>query len=91
MALLFAAELQAVGHFEVMLVIRLAHVGEQAAAMADQFEQTPSAGFIVFVRAQVFGQLTDAAGKDRDLHFGRAGVLIVAMKILYGLGFHFLL
>jgi hypothetical protein len=48
----------------------LAQVGEQSAALSDQFEQTTAAGLILLVVAQVLGQLGDAVGQDGDLNLG---------------------
>ncbi len=58
--------------------------------MPNQFEQSTSAGFIVFVGAQMLRQLLDAACDDCDLHFGRAGIGLVAMIIRDQFGFYFL-
>jgi hypothetical protein len=87
---LLAAQVQAVGYFDVTRIARLTQISQQSAALANQLEQTAAARFIVFVRAQVLGQLGDAVGQNGDLNFGRTGVGIMTMKILDRLGLDFL-
>jgi len=45
-------------------------VGQQAAAAADQLEQTATRGMIVLVLTQVLNNLVDALGQQGDLHLG---------------------
>src|SRR5690348_576974 len=54
---------------------------EQMVALADHLQQPATRGVILLVRAEVLGQLVDARGQDRDLHFRRTGVFIVNLVI----------
>jgi hypothetical protein len=47
----------------------LPQVSQQPASLADHLEKTPTAGFIVLVRAQMLGQLKNAGGQNRHLDF----------------------
>ena len=87
---LFAAQFQLLGQRQVALVIIPAQVGQQSAALANHLKQTPAAGLIVLVCAQVLGQLEDAAGQDGHLDFRRTGIGLVAVVIGNDLGFYFL-
>ena len=52
-------------------------------ATAGSHLQKPAARVEIFtVRAQVLGQMIDASGQERDLDFGRAGILIVSLIFL---------
>jgi len=49
-------------------------------ATAGRHLQKPAARVeILAVRAQVLGQVIDASGQERDLDFGRAGILLVGL------------
>ncbi len=69
MVLLFAAEVQAIGNAEVALVVALAQVREQTAALSDQLEKSTAAGLILLVVPQMLGELLNAVGQDGDLNF----------------------
>src|SRR4051812_35072348 len=47
----------------------LLQVVQQAAALADQLEQTPARVVILRVVLEVLGQVVDALGQERDLDF----------------------
>ena len=58
----------------VALVIFLADVIQQGAALVDH-HQEPAAGMIVLrVRLEVGGEIVDSLGEDRDLDLGGSGV-----------------
>ena len=58
-------------------------------ATAGSHLQKPTARVKVFtVRAQVLGQMIDPSGQERDLDFGRAGILIVSFVFLDDFGFN---
>src|SRR3712207_1671828 len=56
--------------------VGLGQVVEQPATTTDQQEQPPPAVVVVLVLLEVLGQVADPAGQHRDLHLGRAGVLV---------------
>ena len=67
---LFVAQAQTFGNCQVALVIHLAKVGQQPAALPDEFEKSTPTGLVLFVGAQVICQLLDAPRQDGDLDFG---------------------
>ena len=67
---LLVAKAQALGDCQIPLVIHLAKVGQQSAALSNEFEKSTPAGLVFFIGAQVIGQLLDAPRQDGDLDFG---------------------
>src|ERR1051325_10161079 len=62
----------------VALEVTLLQVLQEAATPADELEQA-SARMVVFrVSSEMLGELVDASREERDLHVGRAGVLLAA-------------
>lgn len=51
-----------------------AQIGQQAAALADHHQQSAARVQVVLMYFEMFGQLIDARGEQRDLHFGRTGI-----------------
>jgi hypothetical protein len=90
-AQLFVAQVQALSDAQITLVVYFAQVGQHSSALTYELEQTTPTGLIFFVCTKMIGQLLDAAGKNCDLHFGRAGISIVAMKVGDELGLNFFL
>ena len=62
---------------------RPAQVIEQAPALRHHLEEAAARGMIFGVALQVFGQLRDPAGEERDLHIRAAGVLFVELELLH--------
>ena len=58
-------------------------VCEQAAACADHFQKALAGMMVLAVNLKVFGQLVDALGQKRHLHFRRTGVSVVNFDFLY--------
>lgn len=50
---------------------------EKTAALADHHQKTAAGTVILLVALQMFGEVVDAMGKQRDLHVSRAGVFLV--------------
>ena len=42
---------------------------------------------VLLMRLEVFGELGDATGKQGNLHFGRAGILVVGSVFANNFGF----
>src|SRR4051812_3353993 len=57
-------------------VLRL-EVVEEAAALPDQFQEPPPRMVVLLVRLEVFREVEDPFGEQRDLHLGGAGIAIV--------------
>ena len=57
----------------------LLEVIEKFATAAGHLEKTTARVEVFAVRSQVLGQMIDPGGEQRDLNFGRAGVLIVSL------------
>ena len=60
---------------------------KQLAAARGHLKEAAAAVEILAVRAQMLGQVIDASGEQRDLDFGRAGILIV--DFVFGDDFRF--
>src|SRR5206468_10027769 len=63
--------------FLVSLRASTVQVGEQPSALYDHAEQPAATGVVVAGGAQMFGEVLDSLGKERDLDLRRAGVLVV--------------
>src|SRR5207253_1406259 len=63
--------------FLVSLRASTVQVGEQPSALTDHAEQPAAAGVVVAGGAQMFGEVLDWLGQERDLELPRAGVLVV--------------
>src|SRR2546423_3333826 len=63
--------------FLVSLRAPAVQVGEQPSALSDHAEQPAPAGVVVAGGAQMFGEVVDPLGQERDLDLRRAGVLVV--------------
>ena len=71
-----------------------AHIGalqiiEQAAALADHHQQSPTRTVVFFIALQMLRQMVDALRQQRDLHIGGTGVPFVRLKLIYRLRFGF--
>src|SRR5947207_11883971 len=62
--------------FLVSLRASAVQVGEQPSALTDHAEQPAATRVVVAGGAQMFGEVLDALGKERDLDLRRAGVLV---------------
>src|SRR5690625_133547 len=58
------------------------HIVQQLAALADHLEQTTARVIVLLVILEVLGQIIDALGQDRNLHFGRAGIALLGRIFL---------
>src|SRR3989449_7845420 len=63
--------------FLVSLRASAVQVGEQPSALTDHAEQPAAACVVVAGGAQMFGEVLDPLGQERDLDLRRAGVLVV--------------
>lgn len=64
-------------------------VVQQPAALTDLQQQPATAVVIFFVDLEVLGQMVDGRGENRDLYFGRAGVVGTAAVFPGDFGFAF--
>ena len=69
-----ATETQTLDEVEVTSLVIVLQVAQQAAALADQLEQTTTTVVIVLVGLEVLGELSDTLGQQGDLDLGGAGV-----------------
>src|SRR5262245_5456137 len=72
LALLADAELA--DQFAITLDVLRPQIIEQTTALADQLEKPPARVMILRVNLEMLGQVRDALGQKRNLHFWRAGV-----------------
>src|SRR5438067_9106486 len=63
--------------FLVSLRASAVQVGEQPSALTDHAEQPAAACVVVAGGAQMFGEVLDSLGQERDLDLRRAGVFVV--------------
>src|SRR5207249_11338527 len=63
--------------FLVSLRASAVQVAEQPSALTDHAEQPAAAGVVVAAGAQMFGEVLDSLGQERELDLRRAGVLVV--------------
>ena len=68
------ADAQAADQIGVALRVLALQVVQQAAALADQLEETAARVMIFRVRLEVLGEIADAFAENGDLNFRRAGV-----------------
>src|SRR5690606_4741149 len=71
----------------VTRLVLLLHVVEKAAALAHHLQQAATRMVVLRVALEVFGKIDDTLGKNRDLHFRRTGVAVLAGKFLDQLSF----
>src|SRR3954453_6635882 len=71
-----SAQTQPLDERAVTADVGLRQVVQQAAAPPDQQEQAAPAVVVVLVLLEVLGEIADPAGQHRDLHLGRAGVVL---------------
>src|SRR6185369_3309533 len=64
----------------VALEVRLLEVVEKAAAPADELEKAAAAVMIFRVGLEMFREIGNTIGEERDLNFRRAGVTLVGGK-----------
>src|SRR5829696_2661275 len=73
------ADAEALDQVRVAVGVLALQVIQQAAALADQFQEA-APGVVVFrVGLEMLGEIADALAEERDLHFGRAGVAVVGL------------
>ena len=64
-------------------------VVQKAPALADHHEKAATRAVVLLVPLQVFGQMVDALGEERNLHVRRAGILLVQLEWFNRLCFSF--
>src|SRR5437660_4764921 len=72
--------------FLVSLRAPAVQVGEQPSALSDHAEQPAAAGVVVAGGAQMFGEVLNPLGKERDLGLRRAGGLAITVDSRERLG-----
>src|SRR5687768_5818641 len=71
-----AAQAQAADDLGVARVVLLLQVIEQTTALPDHDQQAATGMEILLVALQMFRQILDPLGEDRDLDLGRSGVVV---------------
>ena len=74
------AQLELLGDCRVPFHVRVMKIIQQAAALADHHQQPATRAVVFFVALQMFGQMVDTLGEQRDLHVRGTGVLLVQLK-----------
>src|SRR4051794_33075014 len=78
---LLAPEPEALDDFLILGGLGGLQVVEEFAALVHELHETATGGMVTLVRAEVITQAVDALGQERDLDFGRAGVIGGALKL----------
>jgi len=86
---LLLADAQSLRQVQVALVIFAPDVGQKAAALSDQLEQSSPGRLVVLVDPQVVRQEIDPFGQDGNLYLGASGIYLVAVEILDHLSLYF--
>src|SRR5579884_224874 len=73
----FAADAEAPDEGAVAGDVLIAQISEHPLAASDHHHEAAPRVEILFVLAQVLGQLVDARGQQRDLHLRRAGISLM--------------
>src|SRR5215471_287543 len=68
------ADTELADQFAIALDVLRSQIIEQTTALAHQLEKPPARMMILRVNLEMLGQVRDALGQKRDLHFRRAGV-----------------
>ena len=81
------ADAQLADNVAVAVRVMRLQVVEQAAALADEHQETAPRGVILLVSLEVLSQLANARTQNRNLDFRRTGVGIVGTEALNQVGF----
>src|SRR5260370_42425380 len=65
--------------------VALLEVVEEPAPATDEQQQATTTVMVMLVRAQVLGEVGDAAGQDRNLYLGGPGVALGGRVVLHDL------
>ena len=82
------AEVQLLENLGVFGQVVLLEVIEKLATAAGHLEEPAARVEVLAVGPEVIGQMIDPGGEQRDLDFGRAGVLIVGLVLSDDFGFN---
>src|SRR5258708_16465382 len=76
------AETKLLDELPVRIDFRALHVVQEPAALADHLEQPLTGVVILFMSAEVFGQVVDSFREDRDLNRAGSGIGLVRPMLL---------
>ena len=77
-----AAETELLDELLVARFVLALEVVEKVAAVGDLAEEAVTAGVVLLVGLEVFGQRLDLAGENRDLHFAGSGIAVVTLEFI---------
>ena len=83
------AQLQFLRDRLIAVQICVLQVFEQAAALADHHQQPAARAVILFERLQMFGQMVNPLGQQRNLHIRRTRVFAMQLKLVNRLRLRF--
>jgi len=83
------AQLQFLRDRLIAVQICVLQVFEQAPALADHHQQPAARAVILFVRLQMFGQMVDPLGQQRNLYVRRTRVFAMQLKLVNRLRLRF--
>jgi hypothetical protein len=83
------ADSQFIDNRAVALDIFFLQVIQKSPSLTDDLKQPPSGMMVLFVGPKMLGEILNALGKKRDLHFGGPGVAFVGLELIDDLLFTF--
>lgn len=86
MTLDVVADTELLDEFAVFEDVAVLDVDEQATTLTNEHEQTAARMVILGVLFEVLGEVADALGEDRHLHFGTARIAFALAEFLDELG-----
>src|SRR6201999_3629688 len=69
-----AADTELLDQCLVATLVGTAHIIEQLTTLRHELQQPSPRVIVLHMRLEMFSQVVDPFGQDRDLHFGRPGV-----------------
>jgi hypothetical protein len=82
------AKVELLQQLGVLGKVMLLQVIEELATAGGHLQEAAAAVEVFTMRPEMLGQVIDASGKERDLDFGRTGILLVSFVFCDDFGFN---
>ena len=67
----------------ITIEVMFLQVSEQVTALTNEFQQATAGCMVLFVAAEMFRQVKDAAREERDLYFRGTRIVLICTKFAY--------